>query len=53
MVLHQIRVQDEYRYRDEQAGRVYTAIEARRITCPHRVVYLPSGRWDLCSGTSR
>lgn len=40
MVLEQIRVGDEYRYRDKATGRVYTAIEARDLKCPSRVEYL-------------
>lgn len=49
IVLQQIRVGDEYRYRDVATGREYTAIEARRITGPTRVRYLPSNPWDLCA----
>lgn len=48
IVLQQIRVADEYRYRDEATGRVLTAIEARRITGPCRVKYLPANPWALC-----
>lgn len=40
MVLDQIRVGDEYRYRDRATGREYTAIEARNLKVPSRVEYL-------------
>lgn len=53
IVLQQIREGDEYRYRDEATGRVYTAVEARQITGPHRVKYLPSNPWGLCSEGKR
>jgi hypothetical protein len=39
-VLEQIRVGDEYRYRDKATGRVLTAIEARQVKGPCRVEYL-------------
>lgn len=44
MVLEQIRVGDEYRYRDKATGRVYTAVEARNLKVPSRVEYLRGQR---------
>lgn len=41
IVLEQIRVGDEYRYRDEATEHVYTAVEARQIAEPTRVNYMP------------
>lgn len=43
-VLQQIRVGDEYRYRDEATGRVLTVVEARQIRGPSRVKYLQERR---------
>lgn len=47
-ILQQMRVGDEYKYRDLQTGRVYTAVEARQLTGPTTVRYLKSNPWDLC-----
>ncbi len=44
MVLEQILVDNEYRYRDRSTGRVYTAVEARDIKVPHRVDYIGGRR---------
>lgn len=44
MVLDQILVGDEYRYRDRETGREYTATEARNLRVPNRVEYLRGRR---------
>ena len=44
MVLDQILVGDEYRYRDRETGREYAATEARNLRVPNRVEYLRGRR---------
>jgi hypothetical protein len=45
MTIKQIVVGNEYRYRDEQTGREYTADEARSLAVPINVVYLVPKPW--------
>lgn len=48
IVLQQILVGKEYRYRDEATGHVFTAEQARRVTGPCHVKYLPTSPFAAC-----